>query len=412
MNSAANHRFRQGLDTVEIARMERLLQQTPSDRLHGLFTETELQDAGQGAQQAAKLAARFAAKEACCKLFPRETALGVIGPSDFSIHRDSYGAPQVDPSPAAQAVLDRFQLAGIQVSLTHTESSASAIASVIPRNIEVPWFGKLLYYFLPFRKGVVLGNLRRVFGDVLDERAIRRVAQAYCAHFGRFLMEYIRFRWMPAERKKAWVRVENIEVPLRAHAQGKGILLLTGHFGNWEVATTGGISQFPQYQGLLHFVRRPLKPKWFNDFITRRFRRAGFGTLSKRGSLETILDLLSKGAIIVYVLDQHAGGGDGIPVEFLGHPANTFKALAILALNTGAPVIPSSCWRQPDGSHVLRFEEPLPLIECDDINEAIRKNTRSYNATLEKMLLRHPEQWIWMHKRWKIRPSNSAQKPS
>src|SRR5262245_46849450 len=75
MNSAANHRFRQGLDTVEIARMERLLQQTPSDNLHGLFTKTELQDAGQGAQQAAKLAARFAAKEACCKLFPRETAL-------------------------------------------------------------------------------------------------------------------------------------------------------------------------------------------------------------------------------------------------------------------------------------------------------------------------------------------------
>jgi KDO2-lipid IV(A) lauroyltransferase len=409
MNSTASQRPRQGLDTVEIARMERLLQETPSDGLRGVFTETELQDAGQGSQQAAKLAARFAAKEACCKLFPRETALGVIGPADFWIRRDAYGAPRVEVSRAAQVVLDRLRVADIQVSLTHTEASASAIASAVPRPIEVPWFGKMLYYLWPFRRQVVLGNMRRVFGDVLSEEEIRHLAQAYCAHFGRFLIEFVRLPRMSPEQHQAWVRVENVQIPIREHEKGKGILLLTGHFGNWEVATVGGISQFPQYRGLFHFVRRPLKPQWFNDFVTRRFRRSGFGTLSKRGSLETILELLSQGAIVVYVLDQHAGGGDGIPVDFLGHPASTFKALAILALNTGAPVIPSTCWREPDGSHVLRFEEPLPLIECDDIGEAIRQNTRSYNATLERMLLRHPEQWIWMHKRWKVRPSAAPQ---
>jgi len=89
-------------------------------------------------------------------------------------------------------------------------------------------------------------------------------------------------------------------------------------------------------------------------------------------------------------------------VDFLGHPAGTFKSLAILALSTGAPVIPACSWREPDGTHVLRFEDPLPLIECDDTNEAIRKNTQAYNAALERMLLRHPEQWIWMHRRWKV----------
>ena len=179
-------------------------------------------------------------------------------------------------------------------------------------------------------------------------------------------------------------------------------LLLTGHFANWEVATVGGIGQFPQYRDLLHFVRRPLKPRWLNDFITRRFRRSGFGTLGKRGSLDSILDLLSAGAIVVYVFDQHAGDRDGIAVDFLGHPASTFKSLAVLALNTGAPVIPASCWREPDGTHVLRFEDPLPLIECEDVGAAIRQNTRAYNAALERMLLRHPEQWIWMHRRWKL----------
>ena len=390
-----------GLDTVEIARVERMLLERTPEELRRLFTETELQDAGEGPPRAARLAARFAAKEACCKLFPRETALGVIGPADFGVRRDAYGGPCVVLSREAQGILDRRCLSGIRLSLTHTETNASAIAWADPRKIEAPWFGRVLYHLLPFRRNVVLGNLRLVFGEVLCERDIRRLAQACCAHFARFLLEFLRLPLMSVERRKAWVRVENIEAPIRAGEKGKGILLLTGHFGNWEVATVAGLAQFSQYRHLFHFVRRPLKPLWLNNLITRRFQRSGFGTLHKHGSLDAILELLAGGAILGYVFDQHAGGNDGIAVDFLGHPASTFKSLAVLALNTGAPVVPACCWREPDGAHVLRFEEALPLIECEDIDEAIRRNTQSYNAALERMLLRHPEQWIWMHRRWK-----------
>ena len=374
----------------------------PPGDLRRLFTEAELQDTGQGPGRAASLAARFAAKEACCKLFPRETALGLIEPADFGVRRDAYGSPCVEVSREAQAVLDRHRLACIRLSLTHTEDSASAIAWSEPRTTEVPWFGKALYYLVPFRRKVVLDNLRRVFGEVLCEGEIHRLAEAYCAHFARFFFEFICFPLMTVEWRKARVRVENMESPIRAHEQGKGLLVLTGHFGNWEVATVAGMAQFPQYRRLFHFVRRPLKPAWLNNLITRRFQRSGFGTLAKRGSLEAILELLSQGAILVYVLDQHASANDGMVVDFLGHPASTFKSLAVLALHTGAPVIPAHCWREPDGTHVLRFEEPLPLIECEDAGEAIRRNTQSYNAALGQILLRHPEQWIWMHRRWKL----------
>jgi len=226
--------------------------------------------------------------------------------------------------------------------------------------------------------------------------------QAYYAHYVRFVVEFIRLPFMSAGRRQAWVRVENSESPLRAHAQGKGLILLTGHFGNFEVATVVGISQFPMYRGKFHFVRRALKPRLLNDFVTWRFRRAGFGSLAKRGSLDTIIELLQRGEVIVYTFDQHAGRKDAVTVDFFGYPAGTFKSVAILALTTGAPVIPASSWREPDGSHVLHFEEPLPLIECDDPGETIRRNTRSYNAALERLLLRHPEQWIWMHRRWKL----------
>jgi KDO2-lipid IV(A) lauroyltransferase len=271
----------------------------------------------------------------------------------------------------------------------------------IDRPIKVPLVGRLFYHLLPYRRGVALDNLRRVFADSLSEEEIRNLAKAYYGHYARFLLEFIRLPFMSAQRRKEWIRVENMDVPIRAHEKGKGILLLTGHFGNFEVSCVAGISQFPQYRGLFYFVRRQLKPAFFNSFVVRRFRRAGFGVLPKRGSLDTILDLLTKGAIIVYVFDQHAGKGDGVTVDFFGHPAGTFKSVALLALTTGAPVIPAYSWREPDGSHVLRFEEELPVIECEDIGEAIRRNTRAYNAALEQMLLRHPEQWIWMHRRWK-----------
>ncbi len=402
MSSGSSRRSYFGLDTVELARVELLLKGRTEEELTGIFSRRELDDAGTGPGRTASLAARFAAKEACLKLFPRETAAGTIQAEDFSLERNTYGEPEVQVSATAQTVLDRHRLSRLRTSLTHTESSASAVVWAELRETPVPWFGKALYHLLPYRRGVVLGNLRRVFGDILPENEIVRLAQAYYAHYWRFLLEFARQPFMSARQREAWVKVENMDTAVRAHGQGKGVLLLTGHFGNFEVATVAGVARFPQYRGVFHFIRRALKPAWLNSLVTWRFRRAGLGTLSKRGSLEKIFELLAQGSFIVYIFDQHAGAPDGIPVDFFGHPAGTFKSLALLALETGAPVVPASSWREPDGTHVIRFEEPLPVIECDDPAEAIRRNTRAYNAVLERMLLRHPEQWIWMHRRWKL----------
>jgi KDO2-lipid IV(A) lauroyltransferase len=197
------------------------------------------------------------------------------------------------------------------------------------------------------------------------------------------------------------VRAENIEALASALAQGKGAIIVTGHFGSWEVSTTAGIAKFPEMRGRFHFVRRPIKPRWLDTLVNWHFREAGFGVLPKKGGLDAIVECLERGDIVVFPFDQYAKGKDGIPVEFFGHPARTFKSVAIIALATGAPVLTAASWREPDGSHVLRFEDPLPLIEDDDTNEAIRRNTRSYNAMLERLVLRHPEQWYWAHRRWK-----------
>jgi len=390
-----------GIDTVEIARIDRLLHDSAPTDLERLFSAQELADSGNGPGRAASLAARFAAKEACLKLFPREAALGEIGPADFAVARDAYGAPQTVVGPRARAVLGRNRIARIALSLTHDRASASAVALAMPDSAEVPLSGRFIERFLPIRRRVVFDNLRRVFGDTVPEAEIVRLAQAHYAHLWRLCGEFVLFRGLSEARKAAMMRVENVEALAQALDVGKGALILTGHFGNWEVATIAGLNQFPHMRGRFHFLRRPIKPRWLDRLVNWRFRRAGFGVLSKRGSLDTILDRLAAGDVIVFPFDQHAGPPDGIRVDFFGHPAWTFKSLAILALVTGAPVVPAASWREPDGRHVLRFEEALPTLAGESADEDIKRNTRAYNAALERLVLRHPEQWYWVHRRWK-----------
>jgi len=393
-----------GIDSVEIARIERLLRDTPEEDLAKLFSTEELRDSGDAPGRAASLAARFAAKEACLKLFPRETALNLITAADFSVTRDAYGAPRVLCTPAAEAVLGRHRIAAIALSLTHDRASASAVALAEPAQMAAPLFGKLAYHLLPLRRRVVLDNLRRVYGDDVPEDEIRRIAQAHYAHLWRLLPEFLVFPWLTPAQRMARARVENLEAIVAAHARGKGVIIVTGHFGNWEVSTAAGIASFPQAKGKFWFVRRPFKPAWLDALIIRRFRQAGFGVLPKTGSLDAILDRLAAGDIVVFPFDQHAGRRDGVRVEFFGHSAGTFRSVALIAQASGAPVLPAASWRAPDGRHVLRFEAPLELVEREDVGEEIRANTRLFNAALERMILRHPEQWWWVHRRWKAWP--------
>jgi len=399
-----------GIDSVEVARIERLLGETPAEDLAKIFSDVELEESGAGPGRAASLAARFAAKEACLKLFPRETALGTIDAADFSIARDNYGAPRVVCGPRAAAVLGRHRIASIAVSMTHDRGSASAVAQAERAAVKVPFYGQLLYRLLPFRRAVVLENLRRVYGETVREEEIQRLAQAHYGHLLQLLGEFIHYRFMSAERKAALVRIENYEAFVAALQLGKGVLILTGHFGNWEVSTLAGLAKYPEFRGRFHFVRRAFKPRWLDTLITRRFGQAGFGVIGKRGSLDQILDLLAAGDVIVFPFDQHAAPPDGIEVEFFSHPAWTFRSLAIIALATGAPVLPATGWREADGAHVMHFGEPIPAVEAEDTTDAIRRTTRAYNAELERLVLARPEQWYWVHRRWKASAGKSVKR--
>ena len=173
---------RQGIDTVEISRIEKLLNDLDDEGLSRFFSELELADAGRGEGRAQRLAARFAAKEACSKLFPREICLGKIEPVDFSVKRSGYGDPEVVPSEAAEAIMNLHRIKSIQLSMTHTETNATAIASPVPHEIQVPWYGRIIYWLFPLRRSVVMANLGLVFGKTLKPGQLEDLAKAFYGH--------------------------------------------------------------------------------------------------------------------------------------------------------------------------------------------------------------------------------------
>ena len=393
--------MRQGIDTVEISRIEKLLSDLDEEGLGRFFSEYELSEAGNGKGRAQRLAARFAAKEACCKLFPKEICLGKIEPVDFTVERSGYGDPKVIPSEVARAVMNHHRVGDIQLSMTHTDISATAIASAVPAPILVPWYGRLAYRIIPLRRSVVMHNLKLVFGKTLTPDQIEHMAQAFYAHHLKSIGEVMKLPFLTAKQKSQLVEVRGGENLTSALEEGNGVLLLTGHFGNWELSTVVGLKQFSEFSGRFHFIRRPLKPKWVNNWVMGRFRKAGFGTLEKEGSLDEILDLLDQNHIVVSVFDQNTIPKYGVISQFFGRAARTFKSLAMLAQCTNAVVVPASSWREPNGTHVVQFEPRIEVVKKGRSRDNVLTNTRRFNEALERIILRHPEQWIWMHKRWK-----------
>lgn len=264
-------------------------------------------------------------------------------------------------------------------------------------------WGRLLYYCVPFRRGVVWNNLQLVFGQSLSIAEIKHVALAFYSHLARSLAENIALRFQSEQKLAEQVIVLGAEHVLQAAEQKKGVLLLAGHFGNWELAPMAAILNFKQYQHRFHVIRKTIGIKFIERLLFRRFDSVGLQVIAKKNALEKVCEVLEKNDAVIFIFDQHASikAKDGIAVDFFGKKAGTYRSLAMIAQYSGAPVIPSVCYRREDGKHVAEFLPALPWIKHENAREEIRLNTLQYNQVIEQWVLAHPEQWLWMHKRWK-----------
>lgn len=270
--------------------------------------------------------------------------------------------------------------------------------------LKVSWAGWLFYWCFPWRYKVIQANIDQVYQDNLTASQKKHLAKAFYSHLLTSVREAFQLRFMQEDHLKNKVQVKGHQHLLDIAELQKGVLILTGHFGNWEFAPLGGILNFKQFQGQFHFIRKTLGNKTLERILFKRYYQAGLQVIPKKNSLEQVCAALDKNHAVVFVLDQHAGvsNRDGLAVEFFGRKAGTYRSLATFARNTGAAVVPAAGYRLADGSHVLEFFEPIPWQDYGDSRESLYQNTLRYNQALEKIILAHPEQWMWLHKRWKL----------
>ncbi len=258
-------------------------------------------------------------------------------------------------------------------------------------------------YSLGIRREVSLGHLRRIFGDRLTEEQLERIARESYRNFGRMTFEYGRFPRLDRRLIERTVTLSGAEHLDAALAAGGGALLIAGHFGNWEMAATIATMGYP-----LTFLVGEQHNRLVDGLMNRLRQGLGVETVPLTGSLLGVFRALRNNRIVAMLSDQDAGKS-GVFVDFLGLPASTPYGPGRLAWKTGAPLLPGMAVRRGTDRHELVICPPVqPPPAGTPESEAVRHYTQGYTSVLEEYVRKYPEQYFWMHKRWKTRPEQAS----
>lgn len=258
--------------------------------------------------------------------------------------------------------------------------------------------GMAFYVFDRRHRRVALGNLAQAFPS-RPPRERRAIAREMFRHFGRLLFEMLKFSTLTPEQMLERVEFEGEERARRAYAQGKGVLFFTGHFGFWELhAMVHGARLQP-----IGVLARALDNPRLNALLEQIRERTGNTVIYRQGAVRRVLKTLGAGRGVALLIDQHMHSPDAIWVDFFERPAATTSTLAVLALRTGAPVVPVFALPVRGGRYRMVYEHVVepPASEGD---EAVREFTQRCTDVLEMYVRRHPELWLWMHRRWRDAP--------
>jgi Kdo2-lipid IVA lauroyltransferase/acyltransferase len=254
-----------------------------------------------------------------------------------------------------------------------------------------------------------LGRLRRV-GERNLEMALpelsakerKRILRGVYRHLGWQLVEFCRMPRYTAENTRDWIRTEGMEQYLAARSRGKGVLVLTGHLGAWE------LSSF--YHSLMGYpmgiVIRRLDNRLLDDFVNGIRCLHGNWVLHKDDFARGLLTAMRAGETVGILMDTNMTPPQGVFVPFFGNLACTASGLARVALRTGAAVLPGfMVWEPGERHYVLRFGPELEFTQTADPEVDVLAATAKCNEVLEAWIRRYPDQWLWIHRRWKTRPA-------
>lgn len=246
---------------------------------------------------------------------------------------------------------------------------------------------------------IAIANLRAALGPAVDEEAARRIARDCWRHFGRIVLDALAFPRLDAAASARLVRCRGLEDLRAAYARGKGVLLFSAHYGHWELgAVAQGHLGFP-----LAVVTRPLDNPRLERILARLRGRSGNVIIHKRNAVREVLKALRAGIGVAIVIDQDARD-QGVFVPFLGRPASTTPTLALLALRTGAAVVPVRCVPLSGGTWELAYGPEVAVEDTGDRDSDVLALTARCTAIVEGWVRERPDLWLWMHRRWKTAP--------
>src|SRR5207302_906968 len=264
--------------------------------------------------------------------------------------------------------------------------------------------GYLIYLAHPRLRRVGLRNLEIALPE-LPKTQRRKIIRKVFSGLGRQLAEFCRFPKYTKENVSEVIIYDGIENFEAARARGKGVLFLTAHIGGWEISSfMHSLHSHP-----MHIVARGLDNPYVDALVTRYRTLHGNTIFDKDDFARGLLAALRNGETVGILMDTNMTPPQGVFVDFFGVPACTASGLARVALRTDAAVLPGfAIWDAKLGKYRLQMAPALALIRTGDNEADIVANTAMFNQVLETYIRKHPEQWLWVHRRWKTRPAGDA----
>jgi KDO2-lipid IV(A) lauroyltransferase len=260
--------------------------------------------------------------------------------------------------------------------------------------------GKLLgltwFYLVRIRRGQVFSGLHLAFPELSDGQRYQ-IAKLNYINYGQSFIETLMIPCLSQNFLNSQIEWYGFENYLAAQNKGKGVFLLTLHMGSWELMSVAGVRRgVPLYNITKKFKASGINKAWVDLRLNQ-----GLKLISEEKSTFEILRVLKKGAAVGFILDQFMGPPPGVKTVFFGKETGTASGLALFADRTGVPVLPVYNFRTNEGKINIVFEPELNFMEQGDTRKNISFMTQLYTSKIEDIVKKHPEQWLWLHRRWK-----------
>ena len=273
------------------------------------------------------------------------------------------------------------------------------------RRILAFFIARMSYYISLKHRLITIHDLMRSFPDSPLKEIISLAKESYVC-FTLIAVDFLDIPYLNKDNLRQWISVEGLDNYTEACKEGKGVLIFSAHFGNWEIGNAALAIMTQPFVFVYRVFDNPLLERAVTGV------RASYGniSLSKYNAMRPMIRLLKNGATINILIDQNVAWYEGVFVDFFGRKACTTPGLALLALHTKAPVLPVFTRRLPDGKYLLEIGKKVEIVNSGNRDADVLINTQNFTKIIEDKIRQYPAQWFWVHQRWKTKLCQVKQK--